>query len=663
MHLLDWIILLIPISIVLTVGFVTRLYMKSVVDFMSGGRLAGRYLLAVARGEMASGAVVFVWAFEMIGQSGFVMTWWQKISVPVSLLMAIFGFVVYRYRETKAMTLAQFFEIRYNKSFRIFAGSLGFIAGILNFGIIPAVGSRFLVYFVGFPTTLHIFSYEIPTFIPVMALLLSFTVMLTLSGGLITVMITDCIEGIMSQIFFVIIIFALLLMFNWEEISHVLMSRAPGHSLLNPFDAEKVSDFNLSLVLMAIATSIYGKMAWQNASAYNSAALSAHEGRMSGLLGNWREMGKNTVVILLAICAMTFLEHADFAQQSSHAKNLIDQIQEPQIQKQMRLPIAVTEMLPIGIKGLFCAILIMGVFGGDSTHLHSWGGILVQDVIAPLRKKPFTPKEHIFVLRLAIIGVAFFAFLFGSLFRQTEYVSMWFSVTTGIFVGGAGSVILGGLYWKKGTTEGAWAAMVTGSLLSITGIILRQLYGKEFPLNGAQIFFTVSLISIVTYGIVSLLTCKQDFNMDRMLHRGKYAIDPKPANRLKKLSWSRIIGFDENFTLSDKWVASSVLAYGMFWFFIMLIGTIWYNIAPWPLTVWSQFWHMFAIIVPVFFSVVTSIWFTWGGIHDMRDLFRRLKLEKVNPLDDGSVINHQNLDEAVKAGQITQVKPENVRSK
>ena len=30
-----------------------------------------------------------------------------------------------------------------------------------------------------------------------------------------------------------------------------------------------------------------------------------------------------------------------------------------------------------------------------------------------------------------------------------------------MFVGGAGAVILGGLYWKRGTAHGAWAAMLT----------------------------------------------------------------------------------------------------------------------------------------------------------------------------------------------------------
>jgi SSS family solute:Na+ symporter len=43
--------------------------------------------------------------------------------------------------------------------------------------------------------------------------------------------------------------------------------------------------------------------------------------------------------------------------------------------------------------------------------------------------------------------------------------------------------------------------------------------------------------------------------------------------------------------------------------------------------------------------VVTGIWFTWGGLRDMRRLFSRLRTQRINALDDGTVIGHRNLDE------------------
>ena len=44
-------------------------------------------------------------------------------------------------------------------------------------------------------------------------------------------------------------------------------------------------------------------------------------------------------------------------------------------------------------------------------------------------------------------------------------------------------------------------------------------------------------------------------------------------------------------------------------------------------------------------TVATAIWFTWGGVRDIRLLFQRLRAQRVNPPDDRTVVNDQNLDE------------------
>jgi solute:Na+ symporter, SSS family len=652
MDWLDWIIISAPLVLLLWVGLYTRQYMKSVADFLSGGRMAGRYLLAVAKGEQGAGAVVFVAAFESISKSGFVMTWWGWMSAPIGLFLAISGWVIYRFRETRALTLAQFFEIRYSRRFRIFSGILAFVAGMANFGIIPAVGARFLTFFLGLPQTVTFLGFELSTYILMMALLLSITLTLTLTGGLITLMITNCLEGMISQILFLVILFTLLSMFSWPEISSVLLDRAPGQSLVNPFDAFGVADFNIWLVLIGIFGMFYRTMAWQNQGAYSTAAVTAHESRMGSVMSSWRGMGNGAVITLLAVCAMTYLAHPDFTAQSAAAKAEIGQISQSRIQEQMSIPIAVIHMLPMGVKGALCVVLLMGVFGGDGTHLLSWGSIFIQDVVLPFRKKPFTPQEHIRLLRWSMVLVALIAFVFGCLFRQTDYVLLWWSVTESLYVGGAGAAIIGGLYWKKGTTPGAWAGMITGCSLVTGGIVAQQIWesymGHKFPLNGAQIGFFGSLAAILVYVVVSLLTCRENYNMDRLLHRGEYAVKEEKefeTKSRKHVFWGKLIGIDDNFTLGDKWLAGGLFSWGIIWFVVFVVGSIWNLIAPWPTTVWSHFWYVVAIGLPIFFAVVTAIWFAWGGIRDMRVFFKRLQSERVNDSDNGMVPSSQSADD------------------
>ena len=64
--------------------------------------------------------------------------------------------------------MAQFFEIRYSRNFRVFCGILAWVAGIINMGIFPAVTAKFFIYFCGLPQSFEIFGFQISTFAAIM---------------------------------------------------------------------------------------------------------------------------------------------------------------------------------------------------------------------------------------------------------------------------------------------------------------------------------------------------------------------------------------------------------------------------------------------------------------------------------------------------------------
>src|SRR3954469_25343508 len=183
---LDWLVLAVPVAGIAMIAMKTRKYTRSVADFMAANRCAGRYLVATAQGEASYGAANVIAQFELFFLAGFTYTWWLTFNNIVWLFILLSGFIIYRYRESRVMTLAQFFEVRYSKAFRIFAGILAFASGILAYGIYPAVGARFFIYFCGFPESFNLFGATIPTFIPIMIALLLPGVLLTTMGGQLT---------------------------------------------------------------------------------------------------------------------------------------------------------------------------------------------------------------------------------------------------------------------------------------------------------------------------------------------------------------------------------------------------------------------------------------------------------------------------------------------
>ena len=210
MQHIEWILVIAPLAVILVIALYTRRFMKSVADFLAGGRCAGRYLIANAYGESASGVANTMSKFEMFMLPGFTYAFWNALSIPVQLLVAVSGFVVYRYRQTRSLTLAQFFEMRYTRRFRLFMGMLAFLAGILNYGIFPAVSSKFFVYFMGLPETVSILGRHLPTVALIMGSYLACVLLVLMSGGHITQMVSSCVEGLISLLVLLIMIVAML---------------------------------------------------------------------------------------------------------------------------------------------------------------------------------------------------------------------------------------------------------------------------------------------------------------------------------------------------------------------------------------------------------------------------------------------------------------------
>jgi SSS family solute:Na+ symporter len=202
---------------------------------------------------------------------------------------------------------------------------------------------------------------------------------------------------------------------------------------------------------------------------------------------------------------------------------------------------------------------------------------------------------------------------------------------------------LGEQYWK--TLQPMLVSWVpTNSWLLVNS--------EKFPINGQWIWGIAMAIAIGLYIVLSLLTCREDFNLDRMLHRGKYAVDakgrPLPAPEKEPWTWRRFIGIDSEMTKGDRRLAYFAFSWTYLWWMVAVVILVW-NLVPqwrWSTHRFTQWFFFNTYSLGIGLGLITTIWFTWGGLRDLRRMFVTLRTQRQDIQDDGRVINHHNADEA-----------------
>ena len=128
-------------------------------------------------------------------------------------------------------------------------------------------------------------------------------------------------------------------------------------SLINPFKTSKVEDFNLTYFLIGLIGMFYGTLSWQGHQAYNSSAKSAHEAKMAAVLGDIRWKPQGLFIFLVPVLTYVFMNHSDFAFIAESVNSSLDSLNSETLKSQMRAPIVLSEVLPVGLLGAFACLL------------------------------------------------------------------------------------------------------------------------------------------------------------------------------------------------------------------------------------------------------------------------------------------------------------------
>lgn len=154
------------------------------------------------------------------------------------------------------------------------------------------------------------------------------------------------------------------------------------------------------------------------------------------------------------------------------------------------------------IAGFLLAAILAAIMSTISSQLIVTSSALIEDLYKVLLRKNGSDREYVFLGRMAVLLVSIIAMVLA-LEPDSTILDLVAYAWAG-FGGAFGPVILLSLFWRKMTTWGALAGMITGAVtvilwanLTKAGVIPFQLY-EIVPGFLINLFFIV-VVSLITY--------------------------------------------------------------------------------------------------------------------------------------------------------------------
>lgn len=499
---LDGTIVAVYLLVSLAIGLLVKRYATSMTAYIGAGRSVGPWLGVATMTGTELGLVTVMYAAQAGFEGGFAAFHIGLIAGIVTLLVGLTGFIVGPLRATGVLTIPEFYECRYDRKTRVLGGILLAAAGILNMGLFLQVGSQYIVGVTGLSEQ----SYALPA---VMTGLLVLVLAYTILGGMISVVITDYVQFVLLSFGMLLASWLAIQRLGWNTIFETVQQRM-GEPGFDPFAAEGA--FGPSYVLwMVVTAGLVSCAVWPTAVARALAMESVTAVRKQYTLSSISFMVRFLLPNFWGICALVFilneapdLEAVFFPPEASAAEPL---------SSRMAMPVFLGRLLPAGLLGLMTAAMIAAFMSTHDSYLLCWSAVITQDIVAPLTGGQLTTGRRIALTRILILLIGLFLLVWGLYYKSSELVWNYMVITGAIYFAGAIPLLVGGLYWKRASSTGAFCALLAGGTAVLglepfrlrIGRLLLAATGSQVTDEGALQLLTSARVGLATLGLTCLV--------------------------------------------------------------------------------------------------------------------------------------------------------------
>ena len=511
------IILIAYMALMLLIGLWAARRVKSSEDWFVGGREMGPWITALAHGSSSVGGGMYIAGPQYGWEAGASSLWAAPGDVFGPLLN--FGIIARRMRryteKTKSLTIPDFFGHRYySQGVKLLSVIIMLVAMVISL-IVEYLAIGVLL------SCITGWSFEMSMLVGCVVVLIY-----TGAGGYLAVAYTDFVQSILMLIGLAVLI-------------PVCISAAGGFSgitqslyAINPgLPTMWGEDFYLKgapLMIAGIALVYFVGYMGQPHLVIKTVAIKDEKSiRLVPLIGGIFGFFLSFGVYILGMAGRVIFPDAS-ALPGGSAEYIMPVL-------------ALTKLSPI-MAGFLLACAFSAIMSTASALLLVIGSGAGSDLYHGFINPKASEKQVMRVTQVStyVLGLISAVLCFAPIFQVGIYQVTWiaWSVLSPAFI----PLIIGGLYWKRGTKEGAYASLIVGS---VTGFAWYYLLQES---TNIHTFFAAIVLATVAYVVVSLLTKEPPKEIEDMVDYAKRFEDAdttsasvKAGVQISQENFSRII--------------------------------------------------------------------------------------------------------------------------
>jgi len=488
---IDWVIVIAYPLISLGIGLYVARFIRNMNDFVVAGHRLGVCLGIATMTGTELGLITVMYNAQKGFTGGFAAFHIALAAGLVTFVVGLTGFLVYRLREMEVLTIPEFYERRFDRKTRILGGIMMAFGGILNMGLFLKVGSMFIVGITGLsaeswaPPDVVIsavdaigLSVENWPLAAVMVFLITLVLAYTCLGGMVSVVIADYVQFVVLSLGLLLTSFLAVESLGWTNIfdsvdEHMVVvdsvDKPPVKSGFDPTIAE--GDFGWEYIIWMGFLGLVSCGIWPTSVARALAMDSPKAVKRQYMFASISYMIRFLIPCFWGICAYVFIMQDESLRQLFFPAGYPPPETLPEGVEAMDnlygMPLFLGRILPIGIIGIISAGMIAAFMSTHDSYLLCWSSVLTQDVVAPVCKsfgRDLKPKTRITLSRVFIVLVGLYVLYWGLIYKGEDDIWDYMAVTGAIYFTGAFALLLGGLYWKRASSGGAFLALLVGSM-------------------------------------------------------------------------------------------------------------------------------------------------------------------------------------------------------